>query len=153
MLLSMRAFVVVTLLGSALAAGCGGGAATSTPDVPVGQFTQRANAICVAFDKSIKDLGTPRTLPQLVAYFDRWKPKLQAALVDMRRVPVPLARSDRFHGWVDDTSASLEVVDQIREAAARGDAATVQTKGAELDKETKALDGTARSLGLRDCTG
>jgi hypothetical protein len=153
MVLSMRTLVVTAVLGSMLIAGCGGGLAASAPRVSVGQFTREANAICVAFDKSIKRLGTPKSLPQLVAYFDRWMPKMQEALVDIRRVAVPADRSDRFYGWVDDTGAALAVVDEIREAAAHGDATTVQSKGAELSKQTKALDRTARSLGLTDCTG
>jgi hypothetical protein len=153
MVLAMRTLVLVTVLGSLLAAGCGSGAAESTPDVPVGQFTRKVNAVCTAFDKSIKDLGTPKTLPQLVSYFDRWKPKMQAALLEMRQVPAPSARSARFHGWIDHTNALLGSVDELRDAAARGDAAMVQKMGAELDAQTKALDRTARSLGLSDCTG
>jgi hypothetical protein len=148
----MRALLVL-VLGSLLAAGCSGSTPPSTAAVPVSDFTRQANAICVEFDRSIKDLGTPRSLPQLVTYFDRWKPKLQAALVDIRRVPVPSDRSERFHRWIEDTSALFATVDSIRDAAARGDAATVQQEGAVLDRRSKALDRTARELGLTDCTG
>jgi len=143
----------MALLLTAIAAGCGGGTAASTVEVRVGDFTRQANAICVAFDKSIEDLGKPTTLPQLVRYFDGWKPRLQATLVDIRRVPVPSDRSERFYAWVDETSALLAAVEEIRKTAARGDAASVRDQARALDRKTKALDRTARSLGLDDCTG
>jgi hypothetical protein len=148
----MRTAVIATL-GCMLAAGCGGGPAATAPEATAARFTREANAICVAFDRNVEDLGTPKSLPQLVTYFDRWKPRLRAALLEIRRVPVPADRSDRFYGWVDDTGALLATVDEIRDAAARGDARTVQSKGAELEKASRSLDRIARSLGLSDCTG
>lgn len=146
----MRAFRLLVLPGCAtvLLAGCGGGSGTRLSRA---DYVRQADAICARYDARQTQLGSPKSVADLVRFSAKLKPLQQSETKELRALKAPDALKDDADAAYDTFDASAEKLGQLGTAAKAGDTkqiTDIANQGASLSRKASGLAGR---LGLKVC--
>jgi hypothetical protein len=145
-----RLLAGVAVAAAALTAtGCGGGDARLSR----GELEQQANGICDGFQRKLDALEQSSDFETLRRFAEDARPILQRGVDDLRELKPPEDIQSRYTAWVDATAEDIVLIERVRNAARRQDAAAVERISDDVSAADERADGMARQLGLDTCAG
>jgi hypothetical protein len=134
----------VTIL--VLVAGCGGDDRLSREE-----FVSEAEAICDEFDQRVEDVDEPQSAEDVERYVNEVRPVIEDGLDELRELQPPEELEEQWDELVARNDESLEVLDDLSQAAADGDEARLQEISDEASRQDNETDRIARAIGLQKC--
>ena len=138
---------LVAVLAASVLAGCGGDDRLSKAE-----FAKRGNAICTAYNKKVKALGSPDSMAEIPDYVDRAIPLLDDARKQLSALEPPTDYEKDFDAYVSAADGAKAHARELAAAASENDQQALQRVAAEADRDKKASDAAARRVGLTTCT-
>ena len=148
----MRRGMVVglaALAASLAAAGCGGG----DDRLSRGELDHQANGICEGFQRKLDALEQSSDFDTLRRFAEDARPILQQGVDDLRDLQPPEDLEASYTAWVDATAEDLVLIERVRRAAGRKDAAAIERLSDDVSAADVRADDMARELGLDTCAG
>jgi hypothetical protein len=138
-------------LAAALLAGCGGD--DGPPRLAKAEYERRGTVICSDYRAALKKLGTPTQVSQFGDYIGRALPLLDRAVARLGRLRPPQERDEAFQSYLTGLRATRRRAVDLRSAAGKADAATVERLLEQAADTRGLIDGQARKAGLAACVG
>lgn len=127
-------------------AGCG-----DAPRLSQAEFTNRANAICLAAEQDLGGLPTPHSLRQVGTVGDRIVPLLAHRSKQLERLRPPEKLDKQWKAYVRLDQERVDLDADLRDAAKRN-AAVLAIRARDEGRQVAARRArVARLLGLRSC--
>jgi hypothetical protein len=133
----------------ALAAGCGGGGGGDR--LSKSEFVSRADSICQKYQAKLDALGTPQDQQQLTSFADKALPIAKQGRDDLGELNPPKDLRKTFDAWLAQGDRAIEIVENIRAAAEKGDSGELQRIAQEAQKTDRESNRLAAELGFREC--
>jgi hypothetical protein len=145
----------VTARGAALAALCVAAAATGCgsggPHLSKAAYLRRGEAICRDYARQLRALGTPDQLSQIAPYIASALPLLARTVDRLGRLRPPPDYQGSFDAYLKAIRATRQRAFALRDAAARADAAEVQSLLSDAARSSGQTSSLARRAGLSAC--
>lgn len=144
-LVIMGLFAIVTVL---VLCSCGGG---GNKRLTKAEFAAKANALCVSFNKADKAAGSPTSLAEAVAYFEKLTPIYEKRVSDLDALKPPADEQATVDKIVAIEKDEAGIAKQLLAALKAND----QDKATELVESGNANSAKAKDLyeelGLTEC--
>jgi uncharacterized lipoprotein len=144
----VRAAVVIAVLAVLVAAGCGGG---SSQRLSQDAYVSKADAICRDLDAKQRKLTAPASLDAIPAYVDQALPSVDDGIAKLSKLRPPAELDATVKSWLASLDDARGLLVDLGKAAAKNDAAKVQSLGAQATTLTEKTHALAGSIGLTDC--
>lgn len=144
-LVIMGLFAIVTVL---VLSSCGGG---GNKRLTKAEFAAKANALCASFNKADKAAGSPTSLAEAVAYFEKLTPLYEKRVSDLDALKPPAdeqATVDKIVALEKDEAA---VAKQLLAALKANDQAKANELVASGNANSKKAKVLYKELGLTEC--
>lgn len=144
-LVIMGLFAIVTVL---VLSSCGGG---GNKRLTKAEFAAKANALCASFNKADKAAGSPTSLAEAVAYFEKLTPLYEKRVTDLDALKPPAdeqATVDKIVALEKDEAA---VAKQLLAALKANDQAKANELVASGNANSKKAKVLYKELGLTEC--
>ena len=145
--LAIVAGAAALLLASCGGSGDGGGGQSLTAD----EFRQQADAICKQYEDKLNELGSPSSLDDLGAFFDKAVPIIEEGNSKLQDLEAPDELSADWDRAMELQDKNLQAARDLQEAIHDNDTARVQDLVAELDATDSESTRLARKVGLEKC--
>ena len=146
----MRSGLAIVAGAAALfLASCGGagGGQSLTAD----EFRQQADAICKQYEDKLNELGSPSSLDDLGAFFDKAVPIIEEGNSKLQDLEAPDELSADWDRAMALQDKNLQVTHDLQEAIHDKDTARVQDLVSQLDATDAESTRLARKVGLENC--
>jgi hypothetical protein len=143
-----QASLLAVALVVVVAAGCGGGDKRLSRQ----QYASKADSVCTRYNRQIRAVQRPSSLPDLGRSIDKLLPSFERALADLRRLKPPeseQATATRWLAQVDRLEGDLKAV---RDQAKRNDLQGVQAAGQRGARDNDRGNALAAKLGMTVCS-
>jgi hypothetical protein len=137
-------FVLVVV---ALLAACGGGARLSKQE-----FAKRADALCTKYTSDLKQLGEPKSFPELAAFTDKAVPLAQKLIDDTKKLRPPKDEQAVVDRWNTENQKVVDAIKALGDAARKSDQKAAQTALQTGDAANTKSNTLGKQLGLTACT-
>lgn len=144
--MTTRMLLPLALTG-ALIAGCGGGKDPLSKE----EFAKQGNALCDKYEKKVEAIPQPKTAKDVQTYVDKIKPLVSDITDEFRAIEPPEDFAADFDKYIDQTTESAKLVDDLAAAAKAKDLKKLQAVQKEAVQKEEATDSLARKLGLTKC--
>ena len=134
---------------AAAATGCAGG----DDRLSRAELEQQANDICGGFQRRLDALEQSEDFETLRQFAEDARPILEQGIADLRELKPPEDLQSSYTAWVDATAEDLVLIERVRMAARRQDAAAIERISDEVSRADERADDLARELGLEVCAG
>jgi hypothetical protein len=145
---SVLALAAVALL-TTLSAGCAGG----DDRLSRAELERQANDICSGYQRKLDALEQSQDFDTLQRFAEDARPILEQGVDDLRGLRPPEELEADYTAWVDATARDLVLIERVRKAAGRQDAAAIQRLSDDVSRADARADGMALALGLDVCAG
>jgi hypothetical protein len=143
----MRALLIGLIAAATLAqASCGGDDGLSRDEL-----VSEADAVCARYEQELDELAEPRNVEDVERLAEEAKPIIEDGLDELRELEPPEELADEYDEWISQNEESVDVLDELREAASEGDVQRIQDVLQEAQQAEREADELARELGLQDC--
>jgi len=148
----MSRLVVGSLLagGAMLVAGCGGDGGGDR--LSLEELIAEADAICAKYEEQLNALETPQSLEDIERLAEEGKPIVEEGVNELKALEPPADLEGQWDALMEHNDANVELIDELREAAASDDQARVQEVAAEAQRQDEETDRLAREIGLEECS-
>ena len=140
---------LAAVVAALAAAGCGGG----DDRLSRSELEQQANGICDGFQRKLDAIEQSSDFETLRRFAEDARPILKQGVDDLRELRPPEDLEASYTAWVDATAEDLVLIDRVRKAAGRKDAAAIERISNDVSVADERADGMARKLGLDTCAG
>ena len=141
---SRVAVPVLLALAALTAAGCGGGPSKD-------EYVADLNKICQDSNEKIAKIKRPSNIKEIAPFMRESRVVLEDSLKEAEGLELPDESKDEFESYIDANKKSLNVLDDIERASAKGDTAGVRRLFARTTAENQKRDLQAKKLGLDKC--
>ncbi len=129
---------------------CGSGG-TGSKRLTKEQFAAKANALCVSFNKADKAAGTPTSLAEAIAYFEKLTPLYEKRVAGLDKLNPPANEEATVKRIVTLEKKEASVARQLLAALKKNDTAAANKLVASGNANSKAAKGLYEKLGLTEC--
>lgn len=132
---------------AALAAGCGGGGGSLSRE----ELAAQADAICAKAEEELDQLAEPQSIEDVEQLAEEAKPIVEDGVEQLDELQPPEDLEDEYDRWIELNRENVDVLDELRGAAAEGDQERVQQAVQEAGEKEQEADRLAREIGLEQC--
>jgi hypothetical protein len=142
------AFAVLGLAITIAVAGCGGDDSRSREE-----FISEAGAICEEYDQRVDQVEEPESVDEMERYVNEVRPVVEDGFNQLEELQPPEELEERWDELMASKGETLEVLDDLDEAAAKGDLDRMREIIEEASRREEESDRIARAIGLQECGG
>lgn len=132
---------------AALAAGCGGGGGSLSRE----ELATQADAICAKSEEELDQLAEPQSIEDVEQLAEEAKPIVQDGVDKLDELQPPEDLEDEYDRWIELNRENIDVIDELRDAAAEGDQERVQQAVQGASEKEEEADRLAGEIGLDQC--
>lgn len=115
------------------------------------KLIEEADAICTEYDSRIDEVGEPERADDIERYVDEVKPIVEEGTNELDNLTPPEDLEDEYDEWISLTRTGLASFDDLKAAAAEGDAQRIQEIVQDLDGGEAEADRIAQNIGFQEC--
>ena len=140
----------LTVLGAmslVVAGGCGGGGDELSRE----ELISQGDAICERYEERSAEVEEPEGPDDLERFVEETRALIADGVDELDDLEPPEELADEYESWIAQNEENLELLDDLREAAAENDEARVAGILEEAEQKGERADELAREMGFRDC--
>jgi hypothetical protein len=143
-----QASLLAVALVVVLAVGCGGGDKRLSRQ----QYASQADAVCSKYNREIRAIQRPSSLPDLGRSIDKLLPSFARAIADLHRLKPPENEQATATRWLADIDKLKGDLKAVRNRAKRNDLPGVQAAGQKGARDNDRGNALAAQLGMTVCS-
>jgi hypothetical protein len=145
---TMRTVLPMLAVAAALA-GCAGGA-EGGERLSRDEFVEQATSICTRVEERVSTLERPGSVEEVEGYAREARAITQEGIADLRELRPPGELEDAFERYLQQGDDVVELLGELEDAAAAGDAAEAQRVSGEIAEAADA-EAAAQAAGIPAC--
>jgi hypothetical protein len=115
------------------------------------EYVRRADAICSEYDRRLERLPDPENVEGIADVAEDAIPIAREGARELRALRPPEDLEQTVERWLARNDENIERMQDLRDAARRGDATEVQRIASKAVENERRADALARRIGLRAC--
>jgi hypothetical protein len=148
-----RGLVIMGLLaiGAVLVlSGCGGGG-SSDKRLTKEQFTAKANALCVSFNKANQAAKTPKGIAETITYLEKLTPLYEKRIAGFDKLKPPTSEEATVNQIATLEKKEASLANKLLAALKKNDTATANTLAASGNANSAKVKSLYETLGITEC--